>query len=280
MLQLLPVILEAQEYFSLKLLLIHADDQFPRLMTTGKIAGIRHIPVHDLYKTAGEKTFIGKVFEGSVEVHVARLLPYALGFLLVFMLFFALVAIPTFLGQEAFNNWKRKKVIRGFRKTSSINLNETDEYLFRRYLEGGYIVLWRLEKNFMALPNSTTIPAPEELKMNMYERLGPDLGDLGHETIRECVEAGILNFEGGHYLPATHVMKTLDHFIRYIRNTVGVKKTREKEKHYRRTLEIRNLHYPIDLDEEKEEVSVEGKSDGNSEVGLPINEDPPKHPLP
>jgi hypothetical protein len=73
-----PVILDANDYFTISFLLLIQKDRTFAVSSTGKIAGHSTIPVLDLSVSAAKKPFWSEVTEGSPRVHVTRALLYVL----------------------------------------------------------------------------------------------------------------------------------------------------------------------------------------------------------
>lgn len=69
-----PVILDSKEFFIIKFLVLHEDSSELEIISTGKIASQRDIPVITELDKAEHKTFIGRIFEGSILIQIIRFL--------------------------------------------------------------------------------------------------------------------------------------------------------------------------------------------------------------
>ncbi len=132
------VILEAQEYFVVKLLVLHDEGKQPDITPIGKIAGIRTIPVTDAYKKEASPPFLGQTFAGGVLVQVLRLLAYSVG---MFFVLAVIIAPTSFLGGKM-SERKKRKIVEEFKQTASLELRDKNEFFFRTYVKGqGFLLL-------------------------------------------------------------------------------------------------------------------------------------------
>jgi hypothetical protein len=72
-----PFIFESEEYFDVKCLVIHANGTDPRIVPTGKVAGVKNISVFNASEKKDE-TYWHRTFSGSFWVQAFRFLGYNL----------------------------------------------------------------------------------------------------------------------------------------------------------------------------------------------------------
>jgi len=129
------VILNAHQYYIIKLLVLHQVDQMPSVKPVGYMAGMETIKVREIYKEI-ERASIwswSRSLAGPWPVQITRVVGYLL-------LFSALVIIASFISviREGIGKAKRKKNVRRFRAVSQQVFEIKDEFLFSRYIEAGF----------------------------------------------------------------------------------------------------------------------------------------------
>ena len=76
------VIMEPNEYFTIKLLVLHKINLSPRIVPIGKIAGVKSIKVVNVIESKATRPFFTEVFSGGSLVQVVRLFLYSLAALI------------------------------------------------------------------------------------------------------------------------------------------------------------------------------------------------------
>lgn len=134
-----PVILEANESFTVKSLILYPEGTRPILEPTGKIAGVREVKVIDSTVAAAEPTFLAQTFSGTLWTQVLRLVAYFWGLIAVI----AFVAVPIATVSGALSKRQRHKHVTQFKSISKAPLNDIDEFIFQRYIahDIGYVRL-------------------------------------------------------------------------------------------------------------------------------------------
>lgn len=127
------VILEPNEYFIVKLLVLHKVNQIPQIQALGKIAGQKTIEVINAIDTKNEQTFFVHVFSGNIWVQLLRLICY---FFVVVLFILIIIAIS-----EVINTYKEKKsrenLINDFKNLKIYEYNRMDDAIFDRYQKDG-----------------------------------------------------------------------------------------------------------------------------------------------
>jgi hypothetical protein len=128
---LAPLILEAGEWLTIKILILHSEGVHPVLHPLGKVAGVREIRMLDSSSSVNEPSFLERAFHGGVWIQVARLFSYFLAFLLGFVAFVVLVTYIS--GAIAVRT--RKRLVAQFKTRTRRALGEADEFILRSYIE-------------------------------------------------------------------------------------------------------------------------------------------------
>ncbi|HEV7669382.1 MAG TPA: hypothetical protein VGS22_12730 [Thermoanaerobaculia bacterium] len=135
-----PVILEAGEWFTVKSLILHSEGSRPTLEPTGKIAGVREIRRVDSTEAAAEPGFWSQAFSGGPWVQAARLPTYFFGLILVVL---GMVA-PIATASGALAKRRRRQHVSQFKSMTKLQLTDSDEFIFERYIETDLRYLMRL----------------------------------------------------------------------------------------------------------------------------------------
>ena len=164
------VIMEPGESYTLKALIIHAARTATIIKSSGKIAGMRNIPVVRVDANKENETFWSKVSSGSIGVQAARSLLYFFAFIFsLSAVIFPLVAIF-----ESFQKRSRKKSISQFKAYISDDLPDGHDAIFECYLNHGLNQLVRLRE---------MLGNPEALKEILEKRSQPEISRNKEELV-------------------------------------------------------------------------------------------------
>lgn len=134
------VILESQEYFVVKLLVLHGEGKQPAITPIGKIAGIRTIPVAEAYKQEASPPVLRQTFAGGILVQVIRLLAYPVGMIVVLVVLIVPIA---YVGSKM-SERKKRKIVEEFKQTTSRELRDEDEFFFKTYVHDQGVLMLSL----------------------------------------------------------------------------------------------------------------------------------------
>ena len=137
-----PVIIESNEWFTVKSLILHSEGSPPAFQAVGKIAGVREIRMVDSTQATAAPGFLATAFSGGAWVQAARLVAYFFGFILLMV---AVIA-PTAALSAFFAKRRRRKHVVQFKSLTKRALTERDEYIFERYVENDIGYLRMLER--------------------------------------------------------------------------------------------------------------------------------------
>lgn len=131
-----PVIFEASQWFLLKVLVLHKNDELPSIRPTGKVAGVQAVTVRKLYLENDDDSFLERTFSGSFGVQLARLPSY-------FMLFF--VGLGMIGGIAAgfamvIDRIISKKIVQHYKRYVRRELSEKDFEFLRKFIDSPFIV--------------------------------------------------------------------------------------------------------------------------------------------
>ncbi len=258
------VILDAHEFFVLKLLVLHPASEDVCIEPVGHISGMQRIIVREPFKDIGRPGFWTRTFTGAWGVQVVRLIAYTLLTILIILL----IVIPSALIGEKVQEIKRRRHVRNFKATTKLDLKEDDEFVFGRYVNTGLqelFVLQNLCKSRKSLLNAYR--RYERMQKRLTERKDvPDEVRLAFRYdfypgrvryLGPYIEAGFIHVEDGKPTVDEHMSMTVEHFIRFLRNSQIIKDDTEADmtERYRLPAEVLEV---VDEEEVDAEPSTEG----------------------
>ena len=211
------VIIEAHQYFVVKLLVLHPADTIPSIKSQGHIAGVREIRVREIFRDQTKSPLWSKIFVGGFGIQVLRFLIY-LAILGIFGLIVAmLVALPV----ELLNSIKRKRRVKAFKRDAGRLLEAKDEPLFTQYIKYGDEFL---ESTYELMKDQESL----RINCDIYEKVRTKYPELARrelyprgdkmDTIRILLASGLLKINDNLPTVDAHVKKTLMHFVGFLRN--------------------------------------------------------------
>ena len=218
------VILEAHQYFVIKLLVLHAANQTPMISPVGHIAGIPSILVREPYKDFGRVSFWISAFTGSWGIQLVRLITYfVIGILAILAIVF-----PSILVSEKLAEQKRRRIIKEFKGATSVQLNESDEFIFKTYVTSGehiMLLMHGLVANQKELDRALSEYREWQSKPNEKRSLA-ELDEIHKDQVvfsqkflvNEFIDGGFLKISGESCVVDPHMKDSLDHFILFLKN--------------------------------------------------------------
>lgn len=225
------VILESEQFFTIKLLLLHPEEIVPTLSQVGKVAGIQVIPIREPYKDAGKEPFSTKTFSGGVFVQIVRLLGYSIGAIGFLFVLFIVSVVPIALIIEKTNKRKNKKTVKEFKGITKVDLNESDEYIFTEYIEGGKTSISLMQALISDEAELSSVYARyiENQKREKQGHVRPpvdwskqdnivDMWWVRSNRIENCIKTGIFEKTENGLKVDEHFATTFEHFVRFLKN--------------------------------------------------------------
>lgn len=115
--------LDADDYFIVKLVILHESKDSPEFIPEGKISGQKAIAVNPIQ--APQPDFWITTFSGSILVQVVRLFAYLMAAIVALVLTAAIISYIS----DMVDKKKRKKLIKNLTKNGSISKIVIDEYI-------------------------------------------------------------------------------------------------------------------------------------------------------
>ena len=220
------VIIEAEQSFTFKLLVLHPQHETPTLKVVGKVAGIPSIPIREEYRDSDKVPFLKATFQGGFFAQALRFLAYTIGTIILLVVIIA----PIVIISSKLDERKRKKAVEQFKAVTNLELNESDEFIFTQYIERGDALLLSMQQLISDPDNLAKAYARdrEHKKREDHPRVRPPLNRYEQDyvvdiwfysqRIEDYLDAGIIRKKDDGLIVDDHLSTTLDHFIRFLRN--------------------------------------------------------------
>lgn len=138
------IIIESDEFFSIKLLVLHPNEKQPNLVPTGKIAGQKQIAIEYLSTSNLNESIWNRSFSGNLKVQLLRSLIYTLIVIVTLLLILIVVGQIALLSQK----WRRKSLVKEFKALDNYQHNKMNEMIFSEFISKGVV---RLSKIYLTI---------------------------------------------------------------------------------------------------------------------------------
>lgn len=134
------VILEPDESFKIKILVLHGVSKTPKIKSFGKVAGVKNIDILMGFASGSKRSFLDETFGGGFYPNIVRLIVYSILFVLILIFLFLLVSAIL----KILNQMERKKEIQIFKAYEAAKILEKDNFFFDYYLSKGIPIIYQL----------------------------------------------------------------------------------------------------------------------------------------
>ncbi|GEM_PF-1406399 len=209
-------IFEKDEFFILKILVLHNVNEEPEIIPEGKVAGVKQINVSKSYLSKESKTFWQRVFDGNLLIHVTRFFTYFFSFIL----FAVVIILPIAFVSDGITRKKRKRKLREFRIHLRREFTDSEIFLTEFFLENGIDALKRFKR--------ITLQSNRYRKISelIYSNFEPQ-GTLNHthqgphevaikELIKELKEKDYIVVQDNKFVFKNNLDDFLDQFIGFL----------------------------------------------------------------
>jgi hypothetical protein len=227
------VILEPNEFYTLKLLILHVKGQNPIIHPKGKIAGIKNIPVISMVQeTKGKKSFLHETFGGDIVSQFVRAVSYPLVVIAIIMF----IAFGVDSTSERIKRSRRIQIVKDFKKEENYTYSKMDDAIFIEFIEEGqrnfykYLVLLKdaptLNKKYNEWITRLTKSNDDEKAYTFFDnQLQRYRIDLESESFNELIDGGFVIKNENELIINQQMKHSLSLFITYLKK-IGYK---EKE---------------------------------------------------
>lgn len=172
-------IINQNESFTLKLLLLTKENVIPKLSATGYITGLGKPNIITSINKPEEKSFFSRLFQGSFYIHLTRSILY----FIIFIAFAISILLPILLLNDSRSTKKRKSIIRKFRKHTKLDKEDISEIVLEYYQKYEESYLYRIE-NFISEKEMI-------IDYDKYLKLQDKISDFNSDFRDEVMRAGV-----------------------------------------------------------------------------------------
>ncbi len=220
------MIIEPNESFTTKLLILNPEQSALTIFPKGKIAGVKKLLLVDRQSEQTKETFIMKVISGSLWVQVLRTLTYVAAFILMLIV----VIAPAVYISEKKDRWKRNSIVKQFKSRTDSALNDLNVELYDFYKRHGLDALKGMKKTLgddnrfqnvireaRAYPSETEAIAESEGRAIVRETLLSD-GTFVNPAfaLKSMMELGLISKVGETYTRNEERTKAMNEFVRFV----------------------------------------------------------------
>jgi hypothetical protein len=221
------MIIEPNESFTTKLLVLNPEQSALTIFPKGKIASVKKLLLVDRQSEQRKETFVMKVVSGSLWVQVVRILTYVAAFILLLI---AVIA-PSFYISEKKDQWKRNSIVKQFKSRTDSALNDLNVELYDFYNRYGLRAFKVMEKalgddnkfqNFLSeagiYPSDMEAIADQEGRRIFIETSSS--GEIVFDpdsALKLMMKLGLLSKVGKRYTRNEERIKAMNEFVRFAR---------------------------------------------------------------
>jgi hypothetical protein len=219
------IIIEPNESFTAKFLILNPEQSTLTIFPKGKIAGVKKLLLADRTSDQTKETFVMKVISGSFWVHVVRILTYVIAFMLLLIV----VIAPLAYISDKKDQIKRNRTIKQFKSQTNSTLNDLNVEIYEFYKHYGLTVLKRMSKtladdkkfqNFVTICDTYT--SETEAIADLYDRniaietSSPDgIGVNPAFVLKSMLKLGLISSVGDSYTKNEERIKAMNEFVRF-----------------------------------------------------------------
>ncbi len=230
------VILEQEEYFVIKFLVLHKTNEIPEIIPVGKIAGVKEIKIINSSEVVQETSFWSKVFIGNIFVQVVKGLIY---FIIVLILVITSALLSEVITSKI-QLYKKRKLTKTYKKSVSYKHKKINDVIFETFEEDS---LKHLKQMFGMLAdekgiNENYLRWQELLKLkeekeaivkdyvsiteitlpNGYKATKKD--EIENRYLNSLIDKGfIISSNNGQLVVNKELKKTLENFIEFLKES-------------------------------------------------------------
>lgn len=248
------IILEPNDFYTVKLLILYPSGQSPEIHSVGKVAGVKDIPVVSLAQgTKEEKSFWEITFGGNIFSQLLRGLAYTI-------VVIGLIIIIA-LSVEGFSDYRKKKkrihIIKEFKRQKNYDYNRMDDAIFTRFESDGVENLSRyqnllkdenrLNQKYNNWVNKLKRNVEDEIKENEIASKELQLNDtfFSHRSewtiFNELISDGFAIKEKDKLVINQPMKRSLGQFFVYLKD-IKYYDLSEDRKYYSRTVTSTNVN--------------------------------------
>jgi hypothetical protein len=216
------VIIEPNESFVAKFLVLNPENTNLIVSPKGKVAGVKKIILADqLTEQEKHESFILKVISGSIWVQIVRVSIYFLGVILALIIVFG----PVIYISDKRDERRKGKILRQFQKYTNNKYNLLNIKVYEFYRQNGLQGLLEMKKAITDDDKFSTFlkrydkagvdyeKLDDRLKYRWVQTYGGRLRVPPAEILRNLIDLGIISKEGEKFCRKEENVKAMNEFI-------------------------------------------------------------------
>jgi hypothetical protein len=223
-LDFVPIILERQEFYVVKFLVLHPDSTAVQVRPRGKVAGVRQITLTDSSTADQSPGLLATAIAGPPKVQLLRLVAYTV--------VFVVLAIAVVGSTASVGTWwtgrRRRRVVRRFRASYGGPLDAASDRLFASYTSDGPQALAGMSRALKRDPDlrraARTLARQDGMRgkpeqLQRHELFYLNL--IGWDHPQRLVDVGLIRREGDSLALNAGLKKVLDDFMQFLQRETG-----------------------------------------------------------
>ncbi|MHC1732689.1 MAG: hypothetical protein AB9888_11780 [Bacteroidales bacterium] len=221
------VIIEGNDYFIIKFLLLTKDNQKFVIQPIGKVAGVKQIRVIDNTEKNDQPTFWRRLIDGNIWIHLVRMV----GYILLFIIIVVIIFVPTISLTEFIGKNRKKKKISIYKSVKSIENNAITDLVFETYLDNSIEYLEELQRllsnerrlkgayfNAERLSKRKEKIDDEHKPEILYSTdVSENIFIKSRNMLVPLIKLNLINYDKGSVIVNSDLIKELNDFISYIK---------------------------------------------------------------
>lgn len=138
------LIIEKDQSFTFKILVLQKNANIPEVVPIGKIAGLNRVQVTETYKLPTDNKYIGFIklaFLGNIFIQLARTVAY----FFLFILIIATTVFLTFSLNKLIKRQRRYYMILEFKKTNQYRTSDSLDKILNIYINEGFMFIFNVD---------------------------------------------------------------------------------------------------------------------------------------
>ncbi|MFH1974058.1 MAG: hypothetical protein ABIJ52_00680 [Pseudomonadota bacterium] len=228
------MIIEPNESFTTKLLILNPEQRALTIFPKGKIAGVKKLLLVDRQSEQTKETFISKVVSGSLWVQIVRTLAYVAAFILLLIV----VIVPSVYISDKKEKWKRNGIVKQFKSRTDSQLNDLNVELYDVYKRNGLRALKGMKKTLgddnrlqsfvrlaRAFPSETEAIPDLESRSMVIETTSDGVFLHPAFALKSMIKLGLISKVGEKYTRNEERIKAMNEFVRFVVQQQGRNKS-------------------------------------------------------
>jgi len=127
-------LLNINDYLSIKVLVLHNNNQLPIIKAKGRLLGINSLNIID-HNVSQKKSIWEQIWEGHIGIYILRFFCYIIAFVIIILI----IVLPIIYISEFFSKQSRRKIVKSFKNGKKISKSIFP--IIDKYINDGFVDL-------------------------------------------------------------------------------------------------------------------------------------------